>query len=659
MNEFLSSFDVFDTVLVRRVGEPTGVFLLLAQRLRQLSLLDLSGADFQSHRIGAERRATQRVSGKGGPKIQEIYRELAQSLGWSAEQSHTAMLEELEVEKMILFAVPDAQLRILQARQNQSKVVFLSDMYWSSTEIKSLLLCHSAARQEDLVFSSADIGQGKASGELFRHVLRSMNGCSDTIVHLGNSLEADVAGAKRAGVRGEYFGSGNLSAREKILLRDPSNIFEQHLSGTARICRLKHFARDGSWRIDALSGIVSSVIMPVLLSFALWVAREANKRHLERLVFVSRDGWLLKKAVEKALRISGQHVECIFIYGSRQAWHGAAVRPDRVESCTWLFEGRDKLTMQRLLRRLGISGADQQKIANGLNISLEESEALTEDQLQKVLSWLRDLKEENSDLLAALRRKRHAVVSYLRQEGVISDRSTAIVDLGWAGRLQDSLNILIEQEGGRLVEGLFLGLVESAKATRHQKIAFLFDHRGAFRRLENLAGLLQVLESFCTQRHGSVLDYQQDDDGRWSPVFSTKEDQALVDWGIDHVHSVCETYLIEFPDDCETTEESSEQLAGRAQRIIREFVNNPSEMEARVWGAFPFEHEQSGGNPIALATPFPGPWGAFKRAIGDQDERPMGGYWRSAAKIMTPWWKQIFARTISRSVKLLKRASLK
>jgi len=98
----------------------------------------------------------------------------------------------------------------------------------------------------------------------------------------------------------------------------------------------------------------------------------------------------------------------------------------------------------------------------------------------------RDVEQENhfipKDAIAALMREaekqRALLVAYLKQEGLFSDTESAIVDVGWNGKLQDSLGVILEEEGHRPMNGFYVGL--NHRDTRHEKgerWTYLFDLR--------------------------------------------------------------------------------------------------------------------------------------------------------------------------------------
>src|SRR4051812_15454683 len=98
----LQTFDVFDTLLVRAVGDPTSVFLLLGQLDNVRELTGCHPEEFARLRVAAERRAR---SGRAEVTLPEIYTELAAGLNLTPTEADAVLQEELRLEQRLSRAV--------------------------------------------------------------------------------------------------------------------------------------------------------------------------------------------------------------------------------------------------------------------------------------------------------------------------------------------------------------------------------------------------------------------------------------------------------------------------------------------------------------------------------------------------------------------------
>jgi FMN phosphatase YigB (HAD superfamily) len=629
--------------------------LTVGQRLLELGVISSKPSDFRRARIRAEVDAGE-TSHSGGPRHLEIYKLLGKTMGWSEAQTRLALGVEIDVENSLLSLAPKAAKMVADERERGNRIVFLSDMYWSRKHLQALLTSRGVALEGEKVFVSCEEGLGKAAGGLFRCAIKNLGVKKSEFKHVGNNITADIRGAKRAGVAAIYLGDGNLTDAERVILGNENCLWEQSLSGAARLCRLRwSYGRNSAHELG-LTNVVVSVVMPVLLAFAIWVVRRARALSIERLLFVSRDGWLLKRCVEKAICILGVNLECKYIYGSRQAWHGAGLDPHRLDEQTWLTESRDGISFARLISRIGLNPESCDTYSSELGLASNAESILSKSEISTIGRRIANLSPEGSNLRRDLECRRQSVVSYLRQEGVFEGKSTAIVDVGWVGRLQDSLNRLITQEGGSKVRGLFFGLARDDSA-REGKLrdAFMFDNRTPSSSTRIPQGLLAVVESFCTQRHGTTVSYKKNHLGKWEPVFRADQENVVISWGIDHVHQVAIGYLEDFPLQCGVEEVSESQLMKSAQRVLFRFCTEPYLYEARTWGGYPFEHEQSGGGCLQLAQEYPSGTEGLRRAVNARTAVDLGGYWVSGARKLTPVPKRIAFDVVRKATEIVRQ----
>ena len=104
------SFDIFDTLFTRLVSKPTEIFKICGDRALQFGWINFSAETFCEIRGNSEQRS--RLFYEGGEvNLDEIYREIANTLEIEAETIDKLKNLELEVEAEYLVAVPRARRR--------------------------------------------------------------------------------------------------------------------------------------------------------------------------------------------------------------------------------------------------------------------------------------------------------------------------------------------------------------------------------------------------------------------------------------------------------------------------------------------------------------------------------------------------------------------
>ena len=214
----VSSFDIFDTILTRRVGEPRALFLLLGRRLRSKNLIECSAGAFAAARRDAEIRSFRNAGGLDSHvSIETIYRELAGSLWVAPGSLDKLMEEELALEFDLLVPIADGVRRVEAARTRGERVIFVSDMYLGEEFLRGLLRHHGLFCDGDRLYVSSTRGASKASGRLWNVVIDDLGLDAGSIHHTGNDHGSDVRSARRAGMRATHVARNNLNRYERAL----------------------------------------------------------------------------------------------------------------------------------------------------------------------------------------------------------------------------------------------------------------------------------------------------------------------------------------------------------------------------------------------------------------------------------------------------------
>jgi predicted HAD superfamily hydrolase len=309
------SFDVFETVVVRALASPDGVFRRVAFRLIERGLLQ---PNEREEWVDLRYREEIRLWREQGSRfsLRDIYHGLQ---GMAASEKGAAVEIELAVEAELWRAVPGALARIEEERAKGNKIVFVSDGYFPEAFLKENLQGLLIARPEDEVFSSCERGAVKHDGTLYKK-LREQFG-EKWVRHYGNAQSADVLQAQWAGLQAVHLPDGELTPREQKSLK----VFRKHraadagesIIGAARIARLNVAGKmnisqqPDAGRLRVLSGVGA----PVFFLYAHWLVRQATRDKVKKLAFLSRDGFVLKQIFDKLKH----EIQSVYVLVSRRA----------------------------------------------------------------------------------------------------------------------------------------------------------------------------------------------------------------------------------------------------------------------------------------------------------------------------------------------------
>ena len=567
----IASFDVFDTVLTRSVGEPASLFLLLGKRLAAQKWIECTPAEFAKLRVEAEARAR----AKSGPMevtLSIIYGELCSALGLKYSAAPLLMEAERELEAEMIRIVPGGAERIAEARQAHKKIIYVS----------------------------ADLGTTKATGELYADVIRAEAVKPWRITHCGNHPSADITIAKRRGLRVQPYLAANLNRYEALLENhaNASNGLSSVLAGASRLARLTvsaHLPRE-----IALRDVAAGVAAPTLTAYVLWLLRRARAAKLHRLYFVARDGQILHAIARKLAPKLRMDLELRYLYGSRQAWHLPGVTKLDARQIEWVMDKTDRLTVGDVLARVGLTAADVMPELKRANLN-RRTRILDDSDRAAVRTLLQN------GIVAALIAERAAslrlpLLAYLKQERMFDGAKWALVDIGWHGRLQSSLSRVLATAKGPTPRGFYFGLhAKNAERPAGKRDAYLFDARtrAGMGLVRDDLELVPVMEMFCAADHGSVTGFEQ-----FGPKINVQmrepQNTAAIQWGLPLVQQTISTFADHLILDPELVDVDAD-VRPAVVDVLRAFWLSPMTSEAVAWGGYPYEDDQLGTSTTKLA----------------------------------------------------------
>ncbi|HBT76268.1 MAG TPA: hypothetical protein DEB39_04930 [Planctomycetaceae bacterium] len=512
------SYDVFDTLITRDTGTPNGIFAILRYRLRNefadrfdASLIE----DFFFLRTRAPRHARQCL-GREETSLFEIYEAMSALLPVPLSPEQVRFLAELEVETELdhIRPVPEMIAEVEKLLEQKRRVVLVSDIYLPSETVAAMLVkCAPVIAASCELFCSSDVMLTKRSGKLFRHVCRRLGIPLSRLRHRGDDPISDSLVPESLGVTVEKtFKGAVIGDYEKGYLDSPEkeeSVYRQLCAGTARSFRVNHPDAGPAERVGAcFTG-------PMLYGFVEETLAHAAGEGIETLFFLARDGRILLRIADAINNVHALGLKLRYLYCARQACRRAALFHITPREIGW-FSAHP---LDRSIRELGLKcGVDAERFRELLPPKIREKIAsvhatLPHTLFRDILDVLQHDGELKSVVLENAAGFRRRFLEYLEQEGFFSHSQTGIVDLGWQGKMQDTLyTVVTHHRPGHRLSGYYFGLTEMSPATNrsNRKECYLFSPRFHPHRLEALT----------RADHGATVDYRRDTNGRIGPVFS-------------------------------------------------------------------------------------------------------------------------------------------
>ena len=631
--QFVKSFDIFETLVVRPFAPPNKVFPLVATMAERDHNLSLDPLTFEMGRVSAEKNARKKT-GKPEITIEDIYAEFQSILKLSKEDIQILISCEIKLEIELSRPIGSGRALLEKARLEGSRIVFISDMYLPGSALRAILGRNACWQDGDHLYVSCEVGASKHSGEMFRHVLASESISADRMIHIGNHLHSDVEVPGRLGIAVEPFPQGNLNARESHLATANGfgPVVPGLLAGCSRLARLG--SAEETPQHQRLREIAAYAGGPFLCAFVLWVLQTAKAQRLKRLYFISRDGFILLKVAKELAASVAPTIELRYLYGSRQAWHFPASRGIGLENASWVWAWTTSYSIATVLSRVGLTPETVALLLEkgGIPPEVWNEPMNQENEIKLKKAFLNP--DFQKILLQEAEKQRLLFVAYLKQEGFFSGIECAIVDVGWKGNLQDSLGIILEQEGLRPVRGFYVGLVHRGKnrEEKGERRAYLFDLRHDPKWRLPIPQPQSCIEAFCAANHGSALRYRAEG-GSISSVLQAWDTEPFRRWGLEVFQTVVTAYAAELAKVLLWMDNLNINplLAARSLALT---WSKPTLEEAQCLGSFPFIEDQVGIGAKPLARSLP--WQHFARIIKSQYAKSYRVIWMEGCLRLTP-----------------------
>jgi hypothetical protein len=249
---------------------------------------------------------------------------------------------------------------------------------------------------------------------------------------------------------------------------------------------------------------------PLVLGFGLWLAHKAREQGISDLYFLARDGHLMHRVHQRMIAYGFSRIPGHYLMASRRAWVFPGFDTLDTEAFDAVLQGSVALPLQAYLDRLGIAALAPQ------------ADAMAHFHPRKDRGTLEALLRPFSESWQAQAEKERAwLLSYLAQEGIFTAPKAGLVDIGWHGSLQASLERLWKKEGygGLPPIGFYLGTFRAtpAKLPHH---AYLFKRGFPGVLSRSLRQSVELMEWFYCAPHGSVEGFQPHE-GSIRPRFGT------------------------------------------------------------------------------------------------------------------------------------------
>lgn len=338
------SFDFFDTLFSRAVSNPRDVFKLVP--------------------IKNELRIEAKNALKENYNLDELYCKMVELGTISEQQSHQLKQREIELEKKLLTprtAIFDLFVELLNAKK---QVFIVSDMYLSADFYVNVLAMHGVKFERNNIFVSCEQNACKRDGTLWAKYAKDIAKGKNAL-HIGDDITSDVNEPQKYGIQSYHTPSNWQLLTNGDAANLASNCCKDYDSRLLALVANKLYQNpyrdavtNGALHIATEEEMGYVVFGPLILTMLIWLQRMKKAHNTEQLLFLARDGYLLKDCYEHFCAVRKIDANCLYLVISRQLAMMAScnTKEDIIEYMSMPYSGN----VQELFEdRLGI------KIAGG------------------------------------------------------------------------------------------------------------------------------------------------------------------------------------------------------------------------------------------------------------------------------------------------------
>lgn len=279
-----------------------------------------------------------------------------------------------------------------------------------------------------------------------------------------------------------------------------------------------------TWRVR--EEVFLYVWLPVLTEYVEWVLEEAIRNEKRRLYFLARDGYMMYLMAKKLVDTRGIDLDIRYLKISRYSIRSAEYYFAGKAALDTLCVGGIDISFEKIMKRANLTGEEALHIARLAGYTENYRTVLNYRQLCGLKKELSQIGQLFDYIKQHARNRYNATVSYLRQEGLLEETSYALVDSGWVGTLQLSLQRILEHEkaGKVRLQGYYFGLYARPEGTTAaQYRAFYFGEKEVLRKIRFSNCLFETVFS---APEGMICGYRLKERERHDFVYEAVENDS-------------------------------------------------------------------------------------------------------------------------------------
>ena len=308
----VSSFDIFDTCLLRKCGTPENFFDVFSLRVFNGEVEEWARQEF----VAARHLAQQSVQSPS-MKLKDVWDAFSWTHPQLKSKEELYQLEQ-ETEREMLVPVLKMRDKVNECREKGYHIVFISDMYLPSSFLREVMQEQGFFKEGDGLYVSCECDAEKWNGKLFEYIREKEKVSFRHWHHYGDNKVGDYKVPRKLGIKAILVNHEYTPYQKKWVDNDYSLGFK-YPSILAGLGRALHHSTERTTHTD----FVLDIIAPFYCSWMYQVLLDAQEKGIKRLYFCARDAYQIHKIALQMQRLF-PNVGIEYVYTSRKALYNEA-----------------------------------------------------------------------------------------------------------------------------------------------------------------------------------------------------------------------------------------------------------------------------------------------------------------------------------------------
>lgn len=412
------SFDIFDTLIYRKVEKPNDIFTIMSAEMEINDFVDIrKKAENFARNIKEKKGETREI------KLSDIYDILEERFCVDRKW----MKREVELE--LKMSMPNEYIhKVYEILLKFEKIIiFTTDMYLPLDVIKNMVEKNGYSKY-DAIYLSNEYGLRKGDGTL-QHLLKEKypNG---KIVHIGDNYEADVKKSIEAGIDAIHNPDSHFVYREPEL---------ENIAASFYRAVIQTKMNNGLWDKDIYYSHGYRVGGILTVGYCNFINQIVKKRKIDKILFCARDCKVIYNVYEQLYKST----DSVYINISRYAIFN-------ITSEHYLYDLSNRYIMKYMKMYRNNKTVEMILKETGFSYLVEECEKYNIDRYQFPASINDDYRIQEFLYKCGSIIYEHNAASRIAAKKYFSEilgdaKNILIVDIGWSGTCITALKYFIKK----------------------------------------------------------------------------------------------------------------------------------------------------------------------------------------------------------------------